>query len=152
MWNLTSVIFLPSSFIVINSIVTFVLAIQCFSLRCYHLFTYLWTIYWSGFDGFQLSEIKLCCMYSLYFIQSKSCFSTEPYWYMWWLFNNCHSCGVFPRVNVLNFVSSIVDGHFGCFQFGAIIQKLLVWTVLYVYLQGTVPVFIKSMRRSGTAE
>lgn len=112
----------------------------------------LWTIYWSGFDGFQLSEIKLCCIYSLYFIQSKSCFSTEPYWYMWRLFNNCHSCGVFPRVNILNFVSSIVDGHFGCFQFGAIIQKLLVWTVLYVYLQGTVPVFIKSMRRSGNAE
>lgn len=56
------------------------------------------------------------------------------------------------RVNMLNFVSSIVDGHFGCFQFGAIIQKLLVGTMLHVYLQGTVLVFLKSMPRSGNAE
>ena len=124
MWNLTSMIlFLPSSFTVINSIVNFVLDIQCFSLWCYQLFTYLWTIYWSGFDGFQLSKIKPCCMYFLHFIQSKSCFSTEPYWYMWWLFNNCHSCGVFPRVNILNFASSIVDGHFGCFSSGVLYRN-----------------------------
>lgn len=54
-------------------------------------------------------------------------------------------------VNMLNFVYSTVDGHFGCFQFGATTKNAGMNNAVYVS-SGTVLVFLKSMPGSGNAE